>query len=161
MELGIPPSESSGLFVRVTIFLTSMICVQPHGSGPFSSSLWWRSPPDISSVTLDQDVLCKLPSLWGRVAYSVNPVTAWAGPLLKAGIPAWASPFLPQLSAASELFVINLVAHHDPQPDTQLPRRRDPRLAHSFLDELAPIEAFQLRVFPYRMHRRLGPQIAQ
>jgi hypothetical protein len=30
--------------------------------GPFSSSLWWRSPPDISSVTLDHDVLCKLPS---------------------------------------------------------------------------------------------------
>jgi len=23
------------------------------------------SPPDISSVTLDQDVLCELPSLWG------------------------------------------------------------------------------------------------
>ena len=30
-----------------------------------ASSLWWRSPPDISSVTFDQDVLCELPSLWG------------------------------------------------------------------------------------------------
>ena len=28
-----------------------------------------------------------------RVAYSVDPVTARAGPLLKSGIPAWASPF--------------------------------------------------------------------
>src|SRR6267143_1928239 len=54
-----------------------------HGSGPVAASLWWRSPPDISSVTFDHDVLCKLPSLWGRrVAYSVDPVTARAGPLL-------------------------------------------------------------------------------
>jgi hypothetical protein len=43
----------------------STICVQPHGSARLTSSLWWRSPPDISSVTLDHDVLCKLPSLWG------------------------------------------------------------------------------------------------
>jgi hypothetical protein len=27
-------------------------------------------------------------------------------------------PLLPQLSTAAELFVINLVAHHDPQPNT-------------------------------------------
>ena len=51
-------------------------------------------------------------------------------------------PLLPQPSAATELFVINLVTHHDPQPDTQFPCRCDPCLAHSFLDELAPIEAF-------------------
>ena len=33
--------------------------------------------------------------------------------------------------------------------------------AHSFRHELAPIEAFQLRIFLYRMHRRFRPQIAQ
>jgi hypothetical protein len=43
----------------------------------------------------------------------------------------------------------------------QLACRRDPRLAHSFLDELATIEAFQLRVFRGRMHHCFGPQVAQ
>src|SRR4029078_731659 len=84
-----------------------------------------------------------------------------AGPLLKSGTPAWAFPDLPQLSAAAELFVINLVAHHNPQPDAEFARRCDPRLAHSFLDELATIEPFQLRVFPAGVHPRFGPQIAQ
>src|SRR5215813_1255271 len=51
-------------------------------------------------------------------------------------------PCLPQPSAAAELFVVNLVAQHDPQPDPQFAGRRYPRLAHSFLDELAPIETF-------------------
>ena len=49
----------------------------------------------------------------------------------------------------------------NPQPDAQLAGRFDPGFAHSFLDQLAPIEAFQLWVFPHRMHRRFGPQIAQ
>ena len=53
-------------------------------------------------------------------------------------------PFRPQLSAAAELFVVNLVAQHNPQPDPQFAGCLDPRLAHSFVDELAPIEAFQL-----------------
>src|SRR5678816_2723347 len=60
-------------------------------------------------------------------------------------------PALPQLSAATELFIINLVAQHDPKPDAQFTCRRDPRLAHSFLDEFATIEAFQLRVLRGRM----------
>src|SRR4029077_17967280 len=70
-------------------------------------------------------------------------------------------PLLPQPSAATALVVINLVTHHDPQPDTQFACRCDPCLAHSFLDELATLEALQLRVFPYRMHPCFGPQIAQ
>src|SRR2546426_999652 len=70
-------------------------------------------------------------------------------------------PLLPQLSSVAELFVIDLVAHHNPQPDAKLSCRGDPRLAHPFLDELAPVEASQLRVFLYRMHHRFGPQIAQ
>src|SRR5882762_10362575 len=55
----------TGCFRESNDLASSMIYIQPHGSGPFSSSLWWRSPPDISSVTFDHDVLCKLPSLWG------------------------------------------------------------------------------------------------
>jgi hypothetical protein len=91
-----------------------MIHVQPYGSARFSSSVWWLSPPDISSVTFDHDVLCKLPSLWGGGWPIQLPGHCKAGPLLKSGIPAWAFPLLPQSSTAAELFVINLVAHHDP-----------------------------------------------
>ena len=70
-------------------------------------------------------------------------------------------PLLPQLSSAAELFIINLVAHHDPQPDAKFTRRCDPCLAHSFLDELATVEPFQFSVFLYCMHHRFRPQIAQ
>ena len=42
-----------------------------------------------------------------------------------------------------------------------LSSRCDPSLAHSFLNECAPMEAFQLWVFPDRMHGRFGPQIGQ
>src|SRR6516162_1177385 len=66
-------------------------------------------------------------------------------------------PFLPQLCSAAELFVVDLVAQHNPQPDPQFAGGRDPRLAHSFLDELASIESFQLWVFSGCMHRRLRP----
>ena len=51
-------------------------------------------------------------------------------------------PLLPQLSTPAELFVINLIAQHDPQTNPQFARGCNPGLAHSFLDELAPIEAF-------------------
>src|ERR1035438_6888809 len=50
-------------------------------------------------------------------------------------------PLLPQGSATAELFVVNLVAHHDPQPDPQFARRCDPGFAHSFLNELALIRS--------------------
>lgn len=66
-------------------------------------------------------------------------------------------PTLPQCSSAAELFVINLVAQHDPQANAQFARRRDPCLTHTFLDKLAALESFQFRVFPYGMHRRFGP----
>ena len=93
---------------------SSMIYIQPHGSGPFSSSLWWRSPPDISSVTLDHDVLCKLPSLRG----GGQPIQLTRSLLCRTTVeirhPRLGFPTLPQLSTAAELFVVNLVAHHDP-----------------------------------------------
>ena len=56
-------------------------------------------------------------------------------------------PILPQLSTTAEFFVIDLVAQQNPKPDSKFARRCDPRLAHSFLDELAAIESLQLRVF--------------
>jgi len=48
-----------------TEFLFDDLFIQLQGSGRFLSSLRWRNPPDISSVTFDHDVLFKLPSLWG------------------------------------------------------------------------------------------------
>src|ERR1700680_1219479 len=95
-----------------------------------------------------------------RVAYSVTR-SLQGRTTVVVRHPRMGFPALPLLSAAAELFVINLVAQHDPQPDPQFARRRDPRLPHSFLDELAAVETFQLRIFPYRMYRRFGPQIAQ
>jgi hypothetical protein len=50
----------TGSYNGATTFFDDLF-IQPHGSGPFSS-LWWSSPPDISSVTFDHDVLFKLPS---------------------------------------------------------------------------------------------------
>src|SRR2546430_3796386 len=138
-----------------------MICVQPNGVGPFSlhqfggvahqTSL--RSPSIMMTYS-------NSPHSGRRVAYSVTrslqcrtTVVIWHS---RMGFPA-----LPPLSAATELFVVNLVAQHDPQADTQFVRRRNPRLAHPFLDKLATIEAFQFWIFSYRMDRRFGPQIAQ
>ena len=70
-------------------------------------------------------------------------------------------PILPHLAAAAELFLVDLVAQHNPQLDAQFARCRDRLLAHSFLDELATVESFQLRVFSRGMHGSFRPQIAQ
>ena len=70
-------------------------------------------------------------------------------------------PALPLLSATAELLVVNLVAQHDPQADTQFASSSDPRLAHPFLDQIATIERFSSGSFLYRMDRGFDPQIAQ
>ena len=60
------PSAQRTVSLRENPDLPWMTCfVQPHGSEPVSS-LWWRGPPDISSVTFDHDVLFKLPSHFGE-----------------------------------------------------------------------------------------------
>ena len=45
--------------------------------------------------------------------------------------------FLPQLAAATELLVIDLVAQHDPQPDPQFTSYRDSRFTQPLLLQLA------------------------
>jgi hypothetical protein len=70
-------------------------------------------------------------------------------------------PLLRQLPTPTELFVINLIPPHNPQPNAQLACRRHPRLAHSFLDQLAPIETLQLWVLDRSMQRRFRLQITQ
>src|SRR5499427_9972228 len=98
-------------------------------------------------------------SLSQRVAYSVTR-SLQCRTTVESRHSRMGFPFLPQPSAATELFVVDLVAQHDPQANSKFAGGRDPRFAHSFLDELAPIETFQFRVFPHRMHCRFGPQIA-
>src|SRR6202040_3478212 len=99
---------------------------------------WWRSPPNISSDTFDHDVLCKLPSWWGggwpiQLTRSLQSRTTVVSRHPRMGF-----PLLRQLSTPTELFVVNLIPQHDPQPNAQLARRRHPRLAHPFLHQLAP-----------------------
>jgi hypothetical protein len=67
--------------------------------------------------------------------------------------------FLSQLSAAAELLIINLVAHHDPESDPQFPSCRDPGFSHSFLYQFASIEAFQLWIHPDRVQRCFAPEV--
>jgi hypothetical protein len=85
-----------------------------------------------------------------------------AGPLCQSGIPArGTTAFLPHLSAAAELFVINLVAQHDPETDSKFANCSNSRFPQSFLHEFAPVKPFQLWISLYCVYRRLTPEIAQ
>ena len=82
--------------------------------GPFVFIIVVGCPSDISPVTVDHDVLFKLPSLRGggwpiQLTRSLPCRTT-----VEIRHPRMGFPFLSQLSATAELFVINLVAHHDP-----------------------------------------------
>ena len=145
-----PPSLDWGrhCFYNLAVSRLRARVISSEGEGNliFISSIWWRGPPDISPVTFDHDDLFELPHSGRRVAYSVTrslrcmtTVEIWHS---RMGFPA-----LPLQSAAAELVVVNLVAQHDPQANTQFVRRRNSRLAHPFLDKLATIEAFHLRKF--------------
>jgi len=62
------------------------------------------------------------------------------------------------LSTTTELLVIDLVAQHDPQPDTQLARHRYARFAQPLLHQFAVIKALQLGVASRRVSPGLAPQ---
>jgi hypothetical protein len=68
---------------------------------------------------------------------------------------------LSQPFAATELLVINLIAQHDPESDSEFSSCSHSRFPYPLLHQFAPIEAFQLRIPPDGMHRRLTPQITQ
>src|ERR1700739_32496 len=118
--------------------------------------------PNISPIMSDHDDLFKLPRNRGRrVAYSVTRSRCcWTT------VDTWhprtdTTAFLPRFSSTAELLVINLVTHHDPESDSQLPGCCDSGFPQSFLHQLPPIEAFQLRIPLDRVHRRFAPQITQ
>jgi hypothetical protein len=67
---------------------------------------------------------------------------------------------LSQLSATTELLVINLVSQQDPEPDPQLSCGGYFRLPQTFLHQLVLIKMLQLRIFSNRMPQRFTPQKA-
>jgi hypothetical protein len=67
----------------------------------------------------------------------------------------------PEATAATEFRVVDLVAQHDPQPDTQLAGCRDQRFCHSFLHQLPAVEALELGIAAHGLHRRLSPKKTQ
>ena len=69
--------------------------------------------------------------------------------------------FLPHLAAATEFFVIDLVAQHDPQPDPEFASCGDPRFPQSLLGQLAPVETLQVWILAYGVDCCLAPEKAQ
>src|SRR5260221_12903324 len=100
--------------------------------------------PNISSVTLDHDDSCELPPREG--GGSPNQCCGHSRTRTRAdsGIPARTPRLrLPRQPTTAELCVVNLIAQHDPEPNAQLPRRRDAGLREPFLPDLPPIEALE------------------
>src|SRR5262249_3507586 len=69
--------------------------------------------------------------------------------------------FLPHLTAATELLVIDLVSQHDPQPASEFTSYGDSRFTQPFLLQLAPVKAFQLWVSADCVHACLTPEKTQ
>ena len=65
---------------------------------------------------------------------------------------------LSQLTAATELLVIDLVTQQDPDPDPQLSCRCHFRFPQTFLHQLVLVETLQLRILANRMPHRFAPQ---
>src|SRR2546425_4555930 len=162
--------------------------VQAAGAGSHKPKSWWRRPwqrsprsfdvhsqrsirvtasrrcpaPNISSVTADHDDSCELaPSEGGG---SPNQCCGHSRTRTRAdtGIPARTPPLrLPRQSTTAELLIVNLIAHHDPDANAQLPRRRDARLRESLLHDLPPIAALQVGIASHRMRGCLAPEKPQ
>src|ERR1700675_4432590 len=69
--------------------------------------------------------------------------------------------FLPHLAAETELLVIDLLAQHDPQPDSQLASCSHSGFAQSLLCQLAPVEALQLWISTHGVYGCFAPEKPQ
>ncbi|HKW32319.1 MAG TPA: hypothetical protein VJN92_04915 [Candidatus Acidoferrum sp.] len=65
------------------------------------------------------------------------------------------------LPTMTELFTIDLIAQHDPPPDSQLAGHGDACFSQPLLPQFAPIETPQLRIAACRVSASLIPQKAQ
>src|SRR5215470_810015 len=65
------------------------------------------------------------------------------------------------LSTTTELFIVDLIAQHDPEANPQLARHRHASFAKPLLHEFAAIEALQVRITARRMSTALAPEKPQ
>ena len=65
---------------------------------------------------------------------------------------------LSQLSATTELLIINLVTQQDPESDSQLSCRSYFCFPQTFLHQLVLLKMLQLRILANRMPHRFTPQ---
>src|SRR5262249_4151973 len=71
------------------------------------------------------------------------------------------SPALLLLSTTTELFIVDLVAQHDPQPDSQLACHRHTPFPHTLVHHLATIKTFQLGIAACGLSAGFVPKKAQ
>ena len=67
------------------------------------------------------------------------------------------------LSTTTELFIVDLVAQHDPQPDSQLACHRHTRLPYkftTFYNRLRSFDTFDFREFIFMWHVRNVIEVA-
>jgi hypothetical protein len=101
-------------------------------------SSFWCCPPNISSVTQDQDEFCELPAFPGGGSPNQGRSRGcWTKVLsrhLRIG-----TTTLSLLAAAAEFRIIDLIAQHNPQTNAQFARSGYARFAEPFLHQFAAV----------------------
>src|SRR5258708_19982699 len=96
----------------------------------------------------DHDDSCELPPFEG--GGSPNQCFGHSRTNANTGIPAQTPPLrLPRQATTAELRVIDLIAQHDPEPNPELPRRRDVGLRQSLLHPLPPLQPLSSTIPPH------------
>ena len=100
--------------------LPIFIHVQPTSLGPVSLHRFGVAPPNISSVTMRTTMIYSNSLRFREAGSPFNtPVTAEQDHLSARHSRTGITTFLPQLSAAAEFLVVNLIAQHDPESDPE------------------------------------------
>src|SRR5712691_2216462 len=159
--------------------------VQAAGAGSHKPKSWRRRPwlcrrsssmstLDARSMSLHHDGVCtkhlfghlrtmmtRANSLRSREAGRPINVSVTQGPTPTRASPHTPPLRLPRQATTAEFRIVDLIAQHDPQPNPQLPRRRDVGLRESLLRQLASIEALQVRIPSDGMSCCLTPEEPQ
>ena len=147
-------------FTREIFFRRRSLFVSTLRAQPRVPSSLRCCPPNITSILADHDEVFELPGYPGRAGRLINrPVTVRTIRDFKH--PRTGCTALLLLSATTELFVINFIPQHDPQPDPQLAGHRHACLPQSFLRQFAAVETLQLRITAYRMSTGFTRQESQ
>src|ERR1700751_2221819 len=131
----------------------------PRPARPIYFSSSRCCPPDISSVLADHDEFFELPASRGRrVAYSGIRSLLRRIMFSSRHSRMGTTVLLSQLSATTELLVIDLVTQQDPESDSQLSCGCHFRFPQTFLHQLVLIKTLQLRILANCMSHRFAPQ---